>query len=496
MGHSVKRYWDIAWEIHPDSAAVQTLPRFHPKTVKAPNGRAPSFVPVAGEVITPKVAELFAQPANLQDYDLTAEFPSTLHCIGALSPGGAERQLVNLLIGLGERGHREQTLLTVYPLEGAGAHYAPLLRGASVDMRVSNVPIREEGVELIKRNFEICQAIKALPVSFNAWVMDLWVEIALVKPAVAHMWLDHSNLWGGVAAVLAGVPSVMLSTRNVNPTNFPYLITPYMHSWYTWLEQCPRVHFLNNSEPGAQSYVDWIECDRSRFDVVLNGVNLSHLQPCASAERAAVREALNLPQDAPVVVGAFRLSEEKRPELFVETFARAKAAHLSLHAVLMGEGPYMEAVLAKAAELRVSDCFHAIGRRSDLPKVMTAMDVFLHTAWWEGTPNVVLEAQQLCMPVVVTTAGGAVHAVKEGATGHLVEKSDTDALAAALIDVLDDLPAWKERAKAGPAFVQERFGVERMIDETLALQRRALPTPQAAPRTLASLWRRLMPVSA
>jgi glycosyltransferase involved in cell wall biosynthesis len=455
-----------------------------------PDGRFPRFEPVDDQTIPAKVAELLSRPTKLDTYDLDAKFPRTLHCIGTLSAGGAERQLVNLLVGLAERGHHEQTLLTVYPLEGPGAHYTPLLKGASVDLRVNNSPIREEGIELIRRNFEICQAIKALPITYNAWVMDLWVDIALARPLVAHMWLDHCNLWGGMAAALAGVPAVVLSTRNVHPMNFPYMSAPYMRGLYSWLEQCPRVHFLNNSQPGAESYAEWIGCPTDRIEVILNGVNFAHLEAASAAERAAIRSEIGIPADAPVVVGAFRLSEEKRPELFVETFAKAKAVHPSAHAVLMGEGPYLEAVLAKASELGVGDSFHAIGRRADLPKVMTAMDVFLHTAWWEGTPNVVLEAQQLSMPVVVTTAGGAIHAVREGVTGHLVDKTDAEALAAALIDVLNDLPGWREKAKAGPAFVQKRFGVDRMIDETLALQKRAIPRDSDRARRLLPLWRR------
>lgn len=489
------RYWEIAFDLFPQSNAVQVLPRpgFDPDAVFPGLPRT-----VDGETISPKMLELLARPVHATAAQKSARFPSTIHNIGSLGAGGAERQLVNFLIEQAGRGHPDQTLLTVYPLEGAGGHYAPLLRAHNVKLAVNNSPVLEEGVEFMRRNFEIVQAIKSIPFTLNAWVMDLWVEYALRRPAIAHHWLDHSNIWGGIAAVLAGVPCVVLSGRNVHPGNFPYLFTDYMRPWYTWLTACPQVHLMNNSTPGAASYADWIGLDPARIDVVLNGVNLAHLEPATAAERDQIRDAIGVPRDAPAVVGAFRLSEEKRPELFVETVARARARHPDLHAVLMGEGPYLAQVQEKVAALGLGECFHAIGRRSDLPKVMTAMDVFLHTAFWEGTPNVVLEAQQLGLPIVVTDAGGTQDAAHHGVTGYRVPKDDTDQLAGRLIEVLGDLPGWRERAKAGPAFVRDRFGIAGMVDRTEAVQRRGLaacplPEPRRPVRTgLGGLWDRLV----
>jgi glycosyltransferase involved in cell wall biosynthesis len=490
-----ERYWDIAWDLFPQSGEVQAPPRagYDPATALAGAPRT-----VDGETISAKMLELLARPAFATQAQKAARFPTTIHNIGSLGAGGAERQLVNLLIEQAARGHHDQTLLTVYPLEGAGGHYAPLLREHAVKLAVNNSPVTDAGIDLMRNNFEIVQAIKSIPFSFNAWVMDLWVEYALRKPTICHHWLDHPGIWGGVAAVLAGVPCVVLSGRNVHPGHFPYLRTDYMRPWYTWLSACPQVELMNNSASGAASYAEWIGIDPTRITVVPNGVNLDHLQPATPAQRAAIRSELGIPHEAVVVVGAFRLSEEKRPELFVDTFAAVRQRHREIHAVLMGEGPCLEQVHARVAAHGLDGCFHTIGRRSDLAAVMTAMDVFLHTAKFEGTPNVVLEAQQMAMPVVVTDAGGTAYATHDGVTGWCVPQADTASLAARLDDILTDLPAWREKAKAGPAFVAARFAVNRMVDETVSVQRRCLaraPVIASPPQRragLAGLWDRLI----
>lgn len=462
------RYWEIAWDIFPQSGEVQGE-REVPIPLSPELEKLPHII--GDEKLHEKVAQLFSLRPENSPNTVEKKFPKTMHNIGSLGAGGAERQLINLLVDLDNRGHREQSLLTVYPLEGAGGHYAPLLREHHVELIVNNIPIREEGIQLIRDNFEKVQAIKAMPFSFNAWVMDLWVEIELAKPEVFHAWLDHCSIWGGIAAVIAEVPTVVLSTRNVNPSNFPYLYSEYMGPWYKWLMASPRVRMLNNSSPGADSYAQWLDYDRSKIDVVLNGVNLSHLKPATAEERAKIRKELNIPQDAIVVVGAFRLSEEKRPELFVETFAKARKNHPNIYGVLMGEGPYIDQVNAAIKKHKLEECFFAIGRRTDLPTVMTSMDVFLHTAFWEGTPNVVLEAQQMGLPVVVTDSGGTIHAVDNGVTGLMVEKNDTQGLAKALNEVISNIDTWKQRAKNSHEFVAKKFGIARMVDETLAIQK-------------------------
>jgi glycosyltransferase involved in cell wall biosynthesis len=469
------RYWDVANRIVPDTGAARHASRWRSIARRLVGDAFPT---VRDDSVDVDVAAAMASRiCTAPDGGLTMptgpRWPRTLHGIGSLGAGGAERQLVNLLVNLAAQGHDQQTLLTMHPMTGDGAHYLPLLRDNPIDLRVTN-EICPEGIELIRRNEDIVRLIRSMPPSFNSWTLDLWVDIALAKPDIAHFWLDHTNIWGGAAALLAGVPAVLLSTRNVHPGNFPYLHAPYMLPWYVWLAQCSRVQFINNSAAGAESYAEWMGVPRSRFEVIVNGVDLTHIERADASERRRLRAEIGLPQSAIAVVGAFRMSEEKRPLLFVETFARAAWENPALHAVLMGEGPLLDAVKAKARQLGVARRFHAIGRRTDLPKVLSAMDVFLHTAWWEGTPNVVLEAQQLQLPVVVTRAGGAAEAVAHGETGYLVDRDDVDELYKRLVEVIGDLGTWTRRAQQGPRFIARRFGAQRMVDETLALQLRCL----------------------
>src|SRR5262249_5459172 len=110
---------------------------------------------------------------------------------------------------------------------------------------------------------------------------------------------------------------------------------------------------------------------------------------------------------------------------------------------------------------------HFAGVRKDVDDMLSIMDVFLLTSQVEGLPNVLIEAQWLGLPVVTTNAGGAGEAIDPGRTGWLVDSAEPDVIASPIRELLLDPGRRREIRRTGPAFIAERFGVSRMIDETL-----------------------------
>jgi glycosyltransferase involved in cell wall biosynthesis len=95
------------------------------------------------------------------------------------------------------------------------------------------------------------------------------------------------------------------------------------------------------------------------------------------------------------------------------------------------------------------------------------MDVVLLTSAVEGLPNVMIEAQAVGRPVVATDVGGTREALLEGRTGIIVPQRQPESLAKAVITMLDDVNRRVRIRTEGPKFVARRFGLERMVDETL-----------------------------
>jgi glycosyltransferase involved in cell wall biosynthesis len=112
---------------------------------------------------------------------------------------------------------------------------------------------------------------------------------------------------------------------------------------------------------------------------------------------------------------------------------------------------------------------HFPGTIADTALGLSLFDVFLLTSRAEGTPNVLLEASTLGIPIVATAAGGTREAIEEGVTGYLIEQAQPAVIAERILQILQAAD-WRAGVQtAGPDFVKRRFGLDRMIAETLAL---------------------------
>jgi glycosyltransferase involved in cell wall biosynthesis len=141
----------------------------------------------------------------------------------------------------------------------------------------------------------------------------------------------------------------------------------------------------------------------------------------------------------------------------------------------MGDGTMRGRLERAASRLGLSGRLVLPGAIADVVLGLAVLDLLLLTSAQEGTPNVVLEATSLGVPVVATDAGGTAEAVLDGRTGLLVREASIPpaSLVAALADAVDriltgGIPIDRLLVE-GPEFIESRFGTDRMVSEMLAL---------------------------
>jgi len=388
----------------------------------------------------------------------------------SLTHGGAERQVVNTLLGLVRHGHTDVTLLCDF-LHSRPEHdfYLWQLQKTPVEAAEIRTSLNIADHDRLAAMAERIEAVvEPLPPAVKDDILCYVCEFLLRRPEVVHLWQDATNIKGAVAALLVGIPTIIVSMRNMTPNRFAYYL-PWMWPGYKALAEHPEVIMINNSRAGADDYTQWLGLPENRIQVLYNGIEADNMQPVPESESTAYREKLGIPADAPVVGGIFRFYPEKDPLLWVEVMGKVAKARPDVVFLLIGAGHMLEEMRSRAEALGVADRFYTPGTVKHAALPLSLFDVFLLTSRIEGTPNVVIEAQWLGVPVVATDAGGTPDAVDNGATGWIVKNRDAEALAERVLFILNHHD-WDDQAiAASREFAGKRFGLDRMIAETRRL---------------------------
>lgn len=172
------------------------------------------------------------------------------------------------------------------------------------------------------------------------------------------------------------------------------------------------------------------------------------------------------PDGGPVVLGTVgRLAAEKDQSLLIEVAARLKSAGVRFKLRIAGEGGLEEALRAQSRSLDVGNEVQLLGFVDDIPAFLETIDIFVLSSRWEGFGLAVVEAGAAGKPVVAFNTTSTPEVIADGETGFLVEPGDLDAFTDCVRKLVEDRALRHRMSKAARQFVEERFLVERSIDE-------------------------------
>ena len=203
-----------------------------------------------------------------------------------------------------------------------------------------------------------------------------------------------------------------------------------------------------------------------RVDVVYYGLDPARFDR-VNGDQPIARD-LGLSGD-PSLVGVFsRLAPWKGQHVLIQALSMLPG----VHAVLVGDALFDSDVTYKdelhrlAETLEVADRVHFLGFRDDVPALMKAVDVVLHTSTApEPFGRVIVEGMLARKPVIATRAGGAQEIVTHGETGLLVSPSSPNALARALQTLTADPGHAATLAQHGYEQATRRFSIDAMTEQ-------------------------------
>ncbi len=252
---------------------------------------------------------------------------------------------------------------------------------------------------------------------------------------VLHCHKFGSNAWGAVIAPLIRAP----------------VLVTHEHSWSFTGDRrrmlvdrhviAPRAAaMVAVSSLDARRMVEIEHVPRDKVRVIPNGIVTPRV-----ADPLALRRALAIDPEVPVVGFVGRLRPEKRVDLIL-TAAATLLRERKVHVVLVGAGPEEAALRDQVREASIADAVTFLGFRPDATTLAAGFDVAVLASDREGAPLTLLEYMALGRPIVTTSVGGIPEIVEDGRHAVLVPPGDAASLASAIGRLLDD-PA--ERLRLG-----------------------------------------------
>jgi glycosyltransferase involved in cell wall biosynthesis len=212
---------------------------------------------------------------------------------------------------------------------------------------------------------------------------------------------------------------------------------------------------------------DGIPADR--ISVVHEGVDVDRIERLPGGN---VHATFYLPTHSPVVGNVGALTSQKGQHDLIEAAALVVREVPDARFVILGEGELRHALEEQIHRKHLERHVMLGGFRADAVAMMKDFDVFALSSTHEGLCTSLIDAMAASKPAVATAVGGVPEVVVDGETGFLVPPRDHAAMARQLIVLLKDAGLRARMGAAALARARERFAVERMVEETVAVYAR------------------------
>jgi glycosyltransferase involved in cell wall biosynthesis len=271
--------------------------------------------------------------------------------------------------------------------------------------------------------------------------------------AIVTVGAGDRMFWGRLAAAAAGVPAVLCALHSTG--------------WPDRIQRLNRMlnpltdSFIGVAERHGRYLVDSEGFPPEKVRVIPNGIDINRFAP--RPLDADLRAQWNIGPDDPTAGIVAALRPEKNHDLFLEMAQRVLRTTPQAKFLIVGDGAERARLEAKAGELGVAAAVRFCGNQSDVPKMLSLMDVVLLTSHVEAAPVSILEAMACGKPIVSTRVGSVSEMALHGETGWMVQPGDANDLAKRVTELFRDPAMARKFGETGRQRVVEKYSVELMV---------------------------------
>ena len=378
-----------------------------------------------------------------------------LHIITRLIVGGAQENTILNCQDLRDQ-YQDDVLLVSGPGLGPEGSLEDDARGRGVPLEI--IPALQRPIH-VTRDWQSYRAIAGV--------------VRAYRPDVVHTHSGKAGLLGRFAAHRAGV-GVIVHTVHGAPFHH-YQSLPAR----TFFRQCERIAaarchaIISVADAMTNQLVAAKVAPREKFTTIYSGMEVEPFVQ-AKEQRQQVRHELGF-TDEDVVVGKIaRLFHLKGHQDFIAAVAQVAGRLPQLRAVLVGDGILRPALERQIMAAGLTDRVRLTGLVSprQIPQLLAATDLVVHTSLREGLARVLPQALLAGRPVISYDIDGAREVVLERETGFLVQPGDVGTLAERIHELAHSAGLRRQLAQAGRELCVKRFDHHQMTSQIHELYHR------------------------
>ena len=360
-----------------------------------------------------------------------------LYVIGSLRVSGAEKALVTIV-----RGINKERFHPIVCCTGGGGELESTIRKCGIPVKIFGSGRFYDFVEIIK----LSQFIKRENVD------------------IVHTQLFESDIIGRIAAKLAKVPIIISTFQNIYQwkqskklkERIKTIVDRITSNYYT--DQLIAVsHSVKNF------HIEKCGIRADKIVTLPNLVDFEKLKLRDGFDPVKKRQELSLKPGVPIMINIGRLFPQKGQKYLIQAAAKVASTFKKVKFLIVGNGFLLSDLKREVESLQLSDNVKFLGKRDDIPELLSISDVFVLSSLWEGLSVALLEAMAMGKPIVATNVDGALDVIKHKKEGLLVPPKDSNALTKAIIYLLENKEKAKKMGTAAKKKVVEQFSTNVVV---------------------------------
>ena len=241
------------------------------------------------------------------------------------------------------------------------------------------------------------------------------------KPSIIHSYLDTPNIFAGIIGVITNVKKVILNFRSTSPEINEWCRFFYLEI-YKLLLNYKKIVLVANSKNGVLSYSKWLNCKKNKIGLINNIYNFKK-----KINNNYINK-INNNKNKVITFGTISRLDQNKNVIYsiklVETLI--KKYKLNIRFFVVGDGILRNSLVKYVLKNNLNDNVKFLGEKKKLSNFFNNIDTFLFSTKNEGTPNVLLEAQNYQVPIFSTNVGGISDAVIKNYTTYFLNGNNLD----------------------------------------------------------------------